>query len=164
MRFVDLTLAVAAVALSAAAPDEPAPESPGRSGGGSEYTAEQVRTTVEEHIRSAAAESGGVYRLRDDHAGRTLELELVHAGVVGSSAVWKVHDPDHQDERRAYFACIRFHPVGAPREKIYDVDMRVEPRDGSLAVTGVRIHKEKQLVNGKWIWEPRPARADARSR
>jgi hypothetical protein len=35
--------------------------------------------------------------------------------------------------------------------------MLVEPRDGTLVVTEVLLHKEKQLVDGKWIWQARKA-------
>lgn len=150
MRFVDLALA-AAVLLGADS----------TSGG---YTAEQVRAAVEEHIRRTVRESGGVYRVPDESTGETLELEFVQASLISAAALWRVHDPDHRVDGRAYFACLLFHPIGAPEEKVYDVDVRVEPRDGALVVTDVRIHKEKQLVDGKWIWEPRPARPGGRSR
>lgn len=153
MRFVDLAVAVATIGLSGGAgAGEPAASS---EEGRSVHAAERVRATVEEHIRNAAAESGGLYRLRDERTGRTLDLELVRASIVSTSALWKVHDPRHRDEGQAFFACTLFHLAGGPPEKRYDVDVRVEPRGGELVVTDVRIHKETQLVAGKWIWEER---------
>ncbi len=139
MRFV--TLAVAA-ALAA----------PG-------FTAEQAKATVEEHVQHRVRDSGGVYRLADEQAGTTLDLEFVAVSLVSAGSLWRVHDPDRRVGTNAFAACIRFHPVGAPEQKLYDVDMLVEPRDGRLAVTDVRIHKEMQLVDGKWVWEPRKASA-----
>jgi hypothetical protein len=88
-----------------------------------------------------------------------LELEFVQVGVVTAGALWKVHDPQRHVDGRVFVACTRFHAVGAPPEKIYDLDMQVDPHDGKLAVSDVLVHKEKQLVDGKWIWKelPRPA-------
>jgi len=140
MRFVALSLAAA---LAGAA-------------GGADYTMEQARSTVEEHVRRTASESEGVYRVPDGEAG-TLSLEFVRVSLVAAADLWRVHDPERRIGPGAFYACILFHAAGAPAEKVYDVDMLVEPREGGLAVTDVRVHKEKQLVNGKWVWEPRKA-------
>ncbi len=138
MRFVALALATA---LAGAA-------------GAADYTMEQARSTVEEHVQRTAGETGGVYRLRDGDAG-TLDLEFVRVSLVAAADLWRAHDPDRRISSGAFLACTLFHATGAPAEKVYDVDMLVEPREGGLAVTDVRVHKEKQLVNGRWIWEPR---------
>jgi hypothetical protein len=168
MRLVDLALltAMLGAAAAAAAPHDARAEPP-TAGGQRKYTAEQVRATVEEHVQRTVRQSGGVYPMPDDASGETLELEFIQTALVSAGALWRVHDPDHRVDGRAYLACLRFHLIGAPEEKIYDIDVRVEPRDGELAVTDARIHKEKRLVDGKWIWEARPARAgrtDAESR
>lgn len=156
MRLVALALATAVSSSGWASAEDPAPRHAGSGTTAGAYTAEDVRATVEAHVERAARESGGVYRLADAHTGKTLELELVHVGVVAAGSLWRVHDPDRPVEGRALFACGRFHAVGAPEGKIYDIDMQVERRDGGLAVTDVRIHKEKQLVKGEWLWVTRP--------
>ncbi len=159
MRSAALSLALALLGSPGGhAAGEPATKSADRGGNGaSDYTAERVRSTVEEHVQRTARESGGVYRLPDERVGKTLDLEFVAVSLVGSGTLWKVHDPDRPVDAGAFFACIRFHPVGSPKEKLYDVDMLVEPRQGALAVTDVRIHKERRLVDGKWVWEVRRA-------
>jgi hypothetical protein len=162
MRWVRLALSLSLAVLPyGRASDEPpsadegsASREPDLKENGSEHTAEQVRATVEEHVERVVGESGGVYRLEDEEARTTLDLEFVHVGVVSAGALWQVHDPDRRVEGRAFFVCAIFHLVGAPQEKVYDVDMRVEPRDEKLVVTEVRLHKEKRLVNGEWIWGP----------
>jgi hypothetical protein len=115
---------------------------------------------VDEHLTRVTRDTGGVYRLADDQRGTVLDLELVEVSIVSASSMWTIHDADRHAGRDTFFACTKLHLVGAPREKEYDVDMLVEPRDGALAVTDVRIHKEKQLVGGKWVWKARPARAE----
>ncbi len=136
MRLVALALAAA---LGGAAPG---------------YTMEQARSTVEEYVERTVRESGGLYRISDAKAGK-LELEFVRVAVVAATDVWRVHDPDRKVAPGAFIACTLFHAAGAPAEKVYDVDMLVEPREGGLAVTDVRVHNEKRLVDGKWVWETR---------
>jgi hypothetical protein len=163
MRSVDLVL-VAVVAGLPARGDAEEPGHPARAAPpahddatrASRYTPEEIRATVVEHVRRAAEESGGVYRIRDEQTGKTLDLEFLQVAIVSAGGLWRVHDPDRHPDGRTFFACTRFHAAGAPREKIFDVDVQVEPREEQLTVTDVRIHKEKQLVNGEWIWEVRP--------
>jgi len=119
--------------------------------GAAEFDAEQVKTAVARHIDAKRDEGGGVYRLTDDLTGERLELELVEISIVGIQALWGIHDAARQVDGSGYFACTLFHPVGAPGEKLYDVDFRVSRRDGKLEVTEARIHKEPRLEGGKWI-------------
>ncbi len=162
MLFAALALAAASTVLAGPAaepsrPAAPAPASADRTGTPAPaFTPEKVRAAVQEHVDRTVHDSGGVYRLQDPRTGKTLELEFVHVAVVSSGALWKVHDPGRQVDERASFGCVLFHAVGAPPESLYDVDMLVEPRETKDVVTDVRIHKEKRLVNGKWIWESRP--------
>jgi len=157
VRFVGLALAAALVGTPAL-PEEPAQRpAEGRSDAASTYTIERVRAVVEDHVQRAVRDSDGIYRLADDQAGKTLDLEFIQVSLVSAGNLWSVHDPDRRVDARAYLACTRFHLVGAPEGKEYDVDMLVEPRDGTLVVTEVLLHKEKQLVDGKWIWQARKA-------
>jgi hypothetical protein len=144
MRSFGLALA-AAVAVAAVA---------------SGHTAEQARTAIEDHVRRTLDEGRGLYSVVDVD-GRTLALEFVHVGVVGAGDLWKFHDPERQVGPDAFFACMRLHAPGEPAEQEYDVDVLVEPRDGKLAVTDVRMHREKRLVSGRWVWEPRSQPAAA---
>ncbi len=153
MRFIGLALAAALVGTPAVAEEPSQRPAEGRSDAASAYTIERVRAAAEEHVQRAVRDSDGIYRLPDPRTGKTLDLEFIQVSLVSAGNLWSVHDPDRRVDARAFLACTRFHAVGAPEGKDYDVDMLVEPRDGTLAVTEVRLHKEKQLVDGKWIWQ-----------
>jgi hypothetical protein len=159
MRFVGLWLTLALIgSIASSRAEDAAPAPPPRPGDRSgDPAVERARLAVEEHVRRTMRESGGVYPLADPRSKKTLELEFVGVSLVSGGSLWTVHDPDRRVDPHAFFACLLFHPVGGPQEKVYDVDMLVEPRDGGLAVTDVRLHKEKRLVAGKWIWEARSA-------
>jgi hypothetical protein len=162
MGFFGFALTVAVAVGTTEPPQEgtaarPAGRDPARA---SDYTAEQVKSTVEEHVARELRESGGEYRLQDELTGETVGLKFVDVSIVAASPLWRVHDPDRRIDRRAFFACVRFEPAGGPAEKLYDVDVLIEPADGGLAVTDVRIHKVKRLVKGKWVWEERKASPD----
>lgn len=107
--------------------------------GAAGYTAEQIKTAMNGHIQSQLQQGGGVYRLTDDKTGEKLELEFV-----------KIHDPVRKIEGKGYFACTDFRPKGAAPDRLYDIDFWLNPKDGKLAVTEVRVHKEPKLVGGKW--------------
>ena len=119
--------------------------------------ARQIQAAVEDHVRAKTRSDGGVYLLVDEHTGETLRLEFVQLSIVSDSGTWKVHDPDRVIEGRNFFACVLFHPQGAPEKKLYDVDLQLVPREEALLVSEVRIHKVPRLVNGKWIREARVA-------
>jgi hypothetical protein len=165
MRFVGLGLTLALIGSIASSRAEDAAPVPTRRPGdrSGDPAVEQARSAVEEHVRQTMRESGGLYPLADPRSGKMLELEFVGVSLVSGGSLWTVHDPDRRVDPHAFFACLRFHPVGAPQEKLYDVDMLVERRDGRLAVTDVRLHKERRLVDGKWIWEARTAGGAAAS-
>lgn len=151
MRSVALALVVAVVgAPSDSLGEEPAPA---RDRDEINSTAERVRSMVEEHVERTARESGGVYRVPDPRDGKVLDLELVGVSLVSSSSLWTVHDPHRRIEGQDFVACVTFHPAGRPKENLYDVDVLVERRAGALVITEVRVHKEKRLVDGRWIWE-----------
>jgi hypothetical protein len=127
-----------------AAPASSVPEASG-------FDAEEVKAAVARHVDAQQREGGGVYRLKDDLTGEQLDLEFVDIGVVGSEALWKIHDAARHVNGSGYFACTHFHPVGAPGEKLYDIDFRVARRDGMLEVIEASIHKEPRLEGGKWV-------------
>jgi hypothetical protein len=157
MRFVAVALAAAVASSEWASAEDPGPGGEGSTSAASAYTAEDVRTTVEEHIERTTRESGGVYRIADVHTGKTLDLELVRISIVAAGSLWRVHDAERGSvQGRTFFACTLFHLVGAPEGKVFDIDMQVDRREGGLVVTDVRIHKEKQLANGEWVWVTRP--------
>jgi hypothetical protein len=145
MRLTAVAAALVA-GLGAVSADEPHPATP-----------EQVTAAVEAHVRRKTAEGGGVYRLADERTGRTYDLEFIEVGVVSAAALRRVHDPAEPQPPPGYFACSKFHPLGAPADSMYDVDLTVEERDGALTVTDVRLHRVKQLVDGKWVWREPPA-------
>lgn len=118
--------------------------------GAAGFDAEQVKAAVARHIDMKRSDGGGVYRLTDDLTGERLELELVEIGIVGVEALWRIHDAARRTDGAGYFACSLFHPIGAPGEKLYDIDFWVSRRDGKLEVTEARIHKEPRLVGGRW--------------
>jgi hypothetical protein len=134
------------------------------SAGASAHTPEQARASVEAHVRGVIEGSGGVYRLAAGPDGRTLDLEYVNVGVVSAGDLWTIHDPHRLVDGDAFAACAIFRGVGEPEEKLYDVDMLIEARDGNLVVTEVSLHKEKQLVDGKWVWKDLPAPAGDQGR
>jgi hypothetical protein len=158
MRFITLAVAAVVAPLAGAAPGDPAPPAAGERRPAAPSTADQVRAAIEDHVQAAVRDTGGVYRIRDG-TGRMLELEFVSVGVVTAGALWKTHDPQRHVNGRVFVACACFHASGEPPEKIFDVDLEVDPRDGKLAVTDVLVHREKQLVDGQWVWKelPRPA-------
>ncbi len=124
-------------------------------------TPEQVKAVVEDYVQRSIRDSGGVYRIADPRGGKALDLEFLGVSLVSSGNLWKVHDPDRRVDPHAFLACTRFHPVGAPQEKLYDVDVLIEPRDGKLAVTDARVHKEMRLENGSWSWHAVATRTGA---
>jgi hypothetical protein len=145
---------VVAAALLAGGPTATAADGP------VEYAPEQVKSAVEQHVARKVAEGGGIYRLVDERTGQEAELEFRHVAVVSPAAIWGIHDPA-QKAAQGWFACTLFHPVGAPHDEVWDVDVAVQGRESGLAVTGAHVHKVKQLVEGKWVWREPSAAAKA---
>ncbi len=125
--------------------------------GAARFTAEQVKAAVADHVQAQLAAGGGVYRLSDGKSGKELELEFVDVALVALEPLSRIHDPGRNVDGSSYFACVNFHPVGAPKEKLYDVDLSLAPRGGALEVIEVHVHKEPRLVNGQWVKVPRDA-------
>ncbi len=121
------------------------------------HVLEKVRAAVDEHIQTKVKEGGGVYRLTDEKNGDRLELEVKAIAIVGAARLWRIHDPTRRvtADPNDYFACVNFHPIGEPDAKRYDVDFRVAPRDGKLAVVDAVIHREPRLEKGRWTWVAR---------
>jgi hypothetical protein len=119
------------------------------------FTAEQIKAAANDHVQAKLREGGGLYRMLDDKTGERLELELVGIGIVAVAGLWRIHDPERGVGESGYFACVILHPVGAPRDKRYDVDVRFLPRQGKLEAVEARIHKEPRLVKGQWVMVPR---------
>lgn len=121
---------------------------------------EAVKATVQSYV--AERTHGGVYAFTDERTGKKVDLEFVHVGLVSSGALWSVHDPTRKVQAGASLACVRFHPVGAPEGRVYDLDFLVEHQQTSLVVSDVWLHKVTRLVDGKWIWEDAAPRSPAR--
>jgi len=140
-----------------AAPPAPAAERPAP-----QFSAEAIKAAVGNHIQTKLDQGGGVYRLVDTRTGEKLDLEFVDIALVGVADMSRVHNPGGEGAGGAYFACANFRRAGAskdgPREKLYDVDMSLVPRNGALEITEVFVHKEPRLVDGKWVRVPRPTK------
>lgn len=103
------------------------------------FTASQIKKAMQGHINKEIKNHGGVFLIKDPKQGN-VELRLKFV---------KIHDPVRQIEGKGYFACTDFEVVGEPG-KLYDLDFWLNPRDGQLAVTETKIHKEPKLVDGQW--------------
>lgn len=161
MRAIRKLLAGALLlAVPPAAPQDRGEPMPGRERA-ARFTLEEVKAVVNDHVERKQEEGGGIYRLVDTRTGEKLELEFVDIALVGVAAVSGVHNPEASAGKTgAYFACANFRRAGAaregPREKLYDVDMSLVPRNGVLEITEVFVHKEPRLVDGKWVRVARP--------
>ena len=108
-----------------------------------EYYVEDIKSTMEQHVKNAANEDG-VFSLRDDKTGEVLALKFV-----------QIHDPVRQIGTDVYFACTDFHVVGEP-DKLYDLDFWMNDKTGELRVYESKVHKEPRysLLYG-WYKHPR---------
>ncbi len=164
MRSISVSLVTALLlgsALAGSAQDGGAPmeragdalKPPGQ--GSAAFTPEQAKVAVNDFIQAKLREGSGVYRLTDDKTGEKLDLEFVDIAIVSVERLWRIHDPTRRVEGSGYFACTSFRPVGPDKEKLYDIDVWLSPREGKLEVTAVLIHKEPRWVGGKWVKVPR---------
>jgi hypothetical protein len=112
----------------------PATEHPGET---EEKRGWQIESALHEHIARKAKD--GVLRVKDDKTGRDLPLEFV-----------EIHKPLRKVEGKGYFACSDFREPGS-KDKFYDLDFWLAEKDGKLEVTGVRVHKEPKLEDGRWV-------------
>lgn len=108
-----------------------------------EYYVEDIKSTMEQHVKKAANEDG-VFSLRDDKTGEVLALKFV-----------QIHDPVRQIGTDVYFACTDFHVVGEP-DKLYDLDFWMNDKTGELKVYESKVHKEPRysILYG-WYKHPR---------
>jgi hypothetical protein len=116
----------------------PASEHPGET---EEKRGWQVESALHEHIVRKATD--GVLLVRDDKTGEQLALEFV-----------EIHKPIRKIEGKGFFGCTDFRERGST-DKFYDLDFWLVEKDGTLAVTDVRIHKEPRSEDGRWVQVPR---------
>lgn len=104
----------------------------------------EVMSAVEQNALIEQARSAGVFKLKDDKTGKTLDLQFVDT-----------HQPIRQlDDNGHFFACTDFRVVGT-RDEIYDIDFWVNDKDGKLVVEQARVHKVPELKEGQWVQVPR---------
>lgn len=108
------------------------------------FSADEIKVAMLQHIELMQEKGNGVFLIRDPKENfKELKLKFV-----------KIHDPVRIIEGKGYFACTDFYLVGK-KEKLYDLDFWLNPKNGELEVTDTKIHKDPQLVNGKWTKVPR---------
>lgn len=108
-----------------------------------EYFAEDIKSTMMEHIRNTV-NSDGIFHMNDDKTGELLTLKFV-----------RIHDPVRQIGSDIYFACTDFHVVGE-EDKLYDLDFWMNNKTGELKVYQSKVHKEPRhsMIYG-WYKQPR---------
>lgn len=108
------------------------------------YNAAQIKKAMNTYINADIKKNNGTFVIIDkDKNNQKLELKFI-----------KIHDPVRKIEGKGYFACTDFSLVGNP-EKIYDLDFWLNPKDGGLVVTDVKVHKDPVQENGKWVKKAR---------
>lgn len=118
----------------------PASEHPGKM---AQKRGWEVMSAVEEAALKQSAANDGVFKIKDDKTGKTLDLKFINT-----------HQPVRQLDDGTYFACTDFRAAGT-RDQIYDVDFWVAEKDGKMTVTQSRVHKVPELKNGQWVQVPR---------
>ncbi len=137
------------VALSADHPGTPVEppkstiEHPGKPAGqehpGKAITADFVKKSIRQHVKSQAKSTKGVFVVHDERLNKDWHLKLL-----------KVHDPVRtfeKDGMTIYFACSDFKSLET--KDVLDIDFWMVPKGNKLEVIDTKIHK----VNG----EPRYA-------
>ena len=117
----------------------PASEHPGKM---AEKRGWEVMSAVEENALKQVG-SDGVFKLKDDKTGQTLDLKFINA-----------HQPVRKLDNGEYFACTDFRAAGTT-DQIYDVDFWVKEENGKMVVNQVRVHKVPEKKNGQWVQVPR---------
>ena len=117
----------------------PASEHPGKM---ADKRGWEVMSAVEENALKQVG-SDGVFKLKDDKTGQTLDLKFINA-----------HQPVRKLDNGEYFACTDFRAAGTT-DQIYDVDFWVKEKDGKMVVDQVRVHKVPEQKNGQWVQVPR---------
>ena len=137
------------VALSADHPGTPVEKSkstiehPGKPVGqehpGKSITADVVKKSIRQHVKSQAKSTKGVFVVHDERLNKDWHLKLA-----------KVHDPVRTFEKEGitiYFTCSDFKSLET--KDVLDIDFWMVPKGNKLEVIDTKIHK----VNG----EPRYA-------
>jgi YHS domain-containing protein len=117
----------------------PASEHPGKM---AQKRGWEVMSAVEDNALKSVG-SDGVFKLKDDKTGQTLDLKFINA-----------HQPVRQLDNGEYFACTDFRAAGTT-DQIYDVDFWVKDQGGKMVVDQVRVHKVPEKKNGQWVQVPR---------
>lgn len=117
----------------------PASEHPGKM---ADKRGWEVMSAVEENALKDVGHDG-VYQLKDDKTGQTLDLKFINA-----------HQPVRKLDDGTFFACTDFRAAGTT-DQIYDVDFWVKEKDGKMVVDQVRVHKVPEQKNGQWVQVPR---------
>jgi hypothetical protein len=107
----------------------------------SDFTAKEIKKAMKSYIDSETDD--GIFTIQDEKAGEKLKLKFV-----------KIHDPVRKMEGKGYFACTDFHVKGS-KDKLYDLDFWMNPKDGELAVNKSKIHKHPVEKDGEWVKEAR---------
>jgi hypothetical protein len=103
----------------------------------------EVMSAVEQHALLEQAKNSGVFKLKDDKTGKTLDLEFIDT-----------HQPIRQlDDNGHFFACTDFRVAGT-KDQIYDIDFWVNDKDGTLSVEQTRVHKVPELKDGQYVEVP----------
>jgi YHS domain-containing protein len=104
----------------------------------------EVMSAVEQNALQASAKNNGVFQLKDDKTGETLQLEFVDT-----------HQPVRQlDADGHYFACTDFRAAGS-KDRIYDIDFWITDKNGTMSIDQVKVHKVPELKDGRWVEVPR---------
>ena len=104
----------------------------------------EVMSAVEQGALEQQSKNNGIFKLKDDKTGKTLDLEFVDT-----------HQPIRQlDENGHYFACTDFRAVGT-KDQMYDIDFWITDKDGKMSVEQTRVHKVPEQKDGQWVQVPR---------
>lgn len=114
------------------------------SSAGEEYSAEEIKTAMREHIaRRTKLGIPGVFEITDLRTSHQLKLRFV-----------KIHDPVRTLGGDLYFACTKFVAAGNP-DKAFDLDFWLQPVNGELKVYQENVHKLPVFKDGEWALRPR---------
>jgi hypothetical protein len=102
---------------------------------GKAITADFVKKSIEQHVKTQAKSTNDVFMVRDDKLSKDWRLKLA-----------KVHDPVRtfeKDGMTIYFACSDFDSTDS--KDVLDIDFWMVPKGNKLEVIDTKIHK----VNGE---------------
>lgn len=107
-----------------------------------DFTAKEIKQTITDHVKSLEKE--GIFTLTDaDDSNKVLDLKFS-----------KIHDPVRKLGNGNYFACTDF-SLKDTKEKLYDIDFWLEPKEGKLVVYKTKVHKDPRELAGKWVKKER---------